>query len=346
MVKKLLSLLSVAFVMNATAVNAQSTVGLVAHWPFNGNTTDSTSNGHNGTAHNITYTSGRNSATGSAAIFNGTNTYVTAPYKSDLNVEDFSICAIFKINAFNNDVCQQNTIMQRGASHSLGNYTMCFMDTIDNCNPPADTNANTIVGEAGQFNINVPTSSWQYPYVLHTGQWYSAVLTFNKTKILVYINGVLRDSAFSTAGTVPLGTSTDSIFIGATYLSPSSPLKYAFIGHLDDLRLYSRVLTPSEITDYSKLAVNNTTKDILSLDLYPNPASGSITISGKVAASSTQVGIDLINALGQTVQKETLTAANGQLNHKLQTENMVSGTYRVRIYTQDAIEVKQLVIQH
>jgi hypothetical protein len=57
-------------------VKAQSTSGLVAYYPFDGNANDFSGNGRNGTEYNgITYAPG---IKGQAANFNGTNAYIKA----------------------------------------------------------------------------------------------------------------------------------------------------------------------------------------------------------------------------------------------------------------------------
>src|SRR5690606_19368161 len=111
--------------------------GLVAHWPFNGNVADVSGNGHNGTAYNITYGAGKAGTANTAAVFNGTNSYVFVPYKSDLNLSNYSICALIKPTGYYTGLCQVNLILARGTEPQPGYYRLCYMDNIydnGNCN--------------------------------------------------------------------------------------------------------------------------------------------------------------------------------------------------------------------
>ena len=111
---------------------AQLTSGLVAHWPFNGNANDASGNGYNGTPTNVSYTTGFNGISNTAALFNGTSSYIDVAYQSGLNLDSFSICAMVKVNGYYTGLCQGNIVMQRGAENQSGHYAMFFSDNMYN----------------------------------------------------------------------------------------------------------------------------------------------------------------------------------------------------------------------
>ena len=63
------------------------TTGLVAYYPFSGDAGDASGNGNDGTVSNATLATDRHGATGSAYLFNGTDSRITvsAPSGSSLN---------------------------------------------------------------------------------------------------------------------------------------------------------------------------------------------------------------------------------------------------------------------
>ncbi len=66
--------------------------GLVAYYPFDGNATDMSGNGHNGIVSGATLCADRNGKANSAYSFDGVNDYIKIPHHSALNFSnDFSI---------------------------------------------------------------------------------------------------------------------------------------------------------------------------------------------------------------------------------------------------------------
>ena len=73
-----------------------------------------------------------------------------------------------------------------------------------------------------------------------TGQWNHAVITYDGTEADVYINGVYANSK-----TITLNTADSTVIIGDTIYSPTN--RY-FAGSIDDVRVYNRALSASEVT--------------------------------------------------------------------------------------------------
>jgi len=243
MKKLLLSMLLVPFLSQA-----QDTTGLIAHWAMNGDATDASGHGHDGTGHNVTLTTGMYGIANTAYLFNGTNSMITIPYSSSFNLNKVSICAIVKVNGFYSGFCEGNMIIARGIpsyTTTTGNYNLRFSDAGWNGCGTLDTTKQTFYLNCGS-NI-LSASNLQYTPTIAEDHWYKIVAIFDSINYKIYIDGVLKDSV-ATSGS-PIGTNSDSIVIGYdTWEAPSYP--YPFNGAIDDIILFNRVLTDSEIVHY------------------------------------------------------------------------------------------------
>jgi hypothetical protein len=244
----------VAFILFALSANAQLTNGLVAHWQFSGNANDATSNGHNGTATNVTYTAGKMGVANTAALFNGTSSFITVPNSTDWNLTNFTIAAMVKINGFYTNLCQASYIVERGGGHTSGNWGLALFDNAydSSCTVTGDTSKFTFYGEAGPNNTTIPHAHWQYTPTARTGRWYCVITTFDGTYIKVYVDGVNVSTAWRNTP-VPIGTSNNIVAIGANRFGNYTQYPYWFNGAIDDLRVYNRVLSPTEISSFCNL---------------------------------------------------------------------------------------------
>ncbi|MBN9482280.1 MAG: hypothetical protein BGO70_17030 [Bacteroidetes bacterium 43-93] len=226
---------------------AQSNSGLIAHWPFNGNANDSSGNGHTGTAYNTSSGTGITGKPNTAYYFDGSSSYITVPYQSDLNITRYSLCAVVKPTGFYPGLCQGNIIMERGWEYSAGNYELEFTDNPYNDCYTDDSTKYVFALATGNVTNNGSISNWQYSPQIVRDNWYVVVGTFNGTDTFkVYINGVLK-SVYPAAGSI--GSSTYGISIGAGMINSSYP--YWYKGFIDDIRIYNRVLDDSEIKQYA-----------------------------------------------------------------------------------------------
>lgn len=325
--------------------HAQLTSGLVAWWSFSGNVADSSGNAFHGTSTNISFDTGRNGIANSAAAFNGTSSFITAPYATKLNITRYSICATVKLRGFYTGACHVNTILMRGPIYASGSYGLEFTDTVNNnCSSPADTNAYTFVAEAGANSPYIPIGSWHYPTFLHTAQWYSVIATYDSLQIRIYVNGNLVDSAAPVMPVVPLTSTTDSLFIGTGYNGPNSGYPYWFNGLIDDLRIYDRVLSDNEISIYNTLSVADLAAAPIDVRLYPNPASDNITIEGSVHTNNT-VQISMVNNIGQLIYNTQAIPVNGMLKHSINVQELSTGLYFVKLQTANGSKTFKLTIQ-
>jgi hypothetical protein len=76
------------------------------------------------------------------------------------------------------------------------------------------------------------------------------------------------------------------------------------------------------------------------LDVYPNPASQVINISGSLTKASAQ--ISLVNAVGQVVYSKDVN--NGQLAERIQIDNLSNGVYLLNITSEGALSSRKIVV--
>lgn len=218
--------------------------GLVGYWPFNGNGNiinnqtagfeDNSGNSHNGQAKNTNET-GMSFVTGTpdqAVQFDGVDDYVNIGTGNNyFPLTNFSICATVKSSGLAPGMSQNGIIsFTYGLSMSI-NGSGQFWSRMDN----------------GTSLITATVSSSN----LYDGSFHHVCLTFDGTNRNMYIDGIIKN----TTATTWLGTTrwpTNTCNIG--HENNNSAI-YKFNGTIDDVQIYNRALTSSEI-----MAIYNATK--------------------------------------------------------------------------------------
>jgi hypothetical protein len=99
------------------------------------------------------------------------------------------------------------------------------------------------------------------PASYNDGQWHYAVVTYDGSAALrLYIDGV-QVSSISTSGAVPDNSGVQPVRIGANSLS----LNGFFIGNVDEVRVWNRALSASEIANAYNNGLFDTTGQVLYL---------------------------------------------------------------------------------
>ena len=97
------------------------------------------------------------------------------------------------------------------------------------------------------------------PY--NDGQWHYAVMTYDGTTLRLYIDGA-QVASKSTAGAVPDNTGTQPVRVGAN----SRSLDRFFTGNVDEVRVWNRVLTSTEVSNAYNSGVFDTNGQVLYLN--------------------------------------------------------------------------------
>ncbi|MDE1924617.1 MAG: LamG domain-containing protein [Patescibacteria group bacterium] len=217
----------------AHSSTASLSSSLAAYWTFDGNKTnwatgttqDSSGNGNTGQLVGMsTTTSPALGKIGQALKFNGSSQYITLP--------NMALAAHNSVSAwvYINGTAQTGRIYNQSANvgDNGNNLSMQYCGT-DQCGTPG---IRCIVGNngGGQFvgsTVSIPTKVWTHAILVHTA-----------TACVIYINGVAK-----TSGTTATTEGTGSYLqrIGARLDGAE-----LFNGSLDDIRIYTRALSPQE----------------------------------------------------------------------------------------------------
>ena len=222
--------------------------GLVAYYNFNnGSLNDSSGFGNNISFNNATPTTDRNGIANNAYLFDGATTYMSVPNSLSLNPNMITLYAIIRINGFSTESCHGNSLLYKGGGGDAVNgiYILRFSD-VNGCNSSTvDTTKEFIYGDYGD-NSNAGSLvafGDTYENYIHTGTWYKVAFTFDGNWAKMYINGQLVGSVAKTDSFTP---NTSPLLIGKI-ISPAQGGEDWFNGVVDEVRIYNRALTTSEI---------------------------------------------------------------------------------------------------
>ena len=211
----ILVIAGLALLYGAAHANADISDGLAAYYPFNGNANDQSGNGNNGVVYGATPTADRFGNANSAYSFDGTDDYVRIAESDSLNITgDLTISAWIRTGTGGQIVLSN---MMETTPHS--GYSLRLTSDGDLYFMSGDE---TLMGQT-----NVTTNSWTH-----------VAVTLSGTTATSYVDGV-----FDASGTVgiPMGSYLD------TTIGASSDPYYFWDGSIDDVRVYNRALSASEI---------------------------------------------------------------------------------------------------
>jgi hypothetical protein len=214
------------------------TNGLVAWYPFNGNANDESGNGNDGVVSNAQLTSDRFGNTNSAFDFNGISSHIRVPHSAELNLLPITISAWFR----------EETALDRGQflvskypCQSFNGYSM----HLNSGHPSAFYYSFNDFGSI----INLDGQSTSLP-IATSGVWHCLTLSISESIFTYYLDGtVILQSTFS--GTSGFVTNTLSDLYFGKYAGPCIDYVpeelYYMLGQIDDIAIYNRALTESEV---------------------------------------------------------------------------------------------------
>lgn len=200
--------------------NPSNAPGLVGTWHFDGNAQDSSGNGNHGTINGATFVQGIN---GQALSFDGVDDYVDIGDNPSLRIDGpYTVEAWVYSNK--NNIGQ---ILSKSRLHDLRNYELLWLDE----------------GNGGprikfEFSINGVTY-WRESQLLKYKEWYYVAGVYDGTYVKLYINGA--QAAITPASGI-VDVSTQPLTIGRR----SDGVRF-FNGIIDEVRIYNRALSASEI---------------------------------------------------------------------------------------------------
>lgn len=235
-------LFQIVLLLTTTTLFAQVNLknGLVAYYPFSGNTNDKSGNDNNGIATGLTLTQDRFGNANSAYSFNGTNSVITTPVYTGFS-NQISLCAWFKTayNDYGGIITSRSgdKIVTALSTNKLGAPWFYTSDGV------ADNAAYTSISN---ININVNDDKWHF-----------MVGTYDGTTRRLYIDGVLSKE---------LSGYSYSLFIQNQFKIGLDELvgnPHYFNGKIDDVLIYNRALKTTEVSQLytDGFCINSTMND-------------------------------------------------------------------------------------
>jgi hypothetical protein len=234
----------------ARPISADLTTGLVAQYLFNGNANDSSGNGHNGTVNGATLTMDRFGIPNSAYNFDGISDHIRVPYSHNFQLPTFTISAWIRPTIDLELLPTASAIVTRGED-LFSDQAAAYLGVAQATHPMAE-GVLLMYEDSGDTEHYFDT--WHFPSV---GAWTNITATRSATDdVEIYVDGTLLDSWSST--TDPTNNSFQDLIIGAYAYSPMPMIEILenfFTGDIDDVVIYDRALSLSEIRELNGLAV-------------------------------------------------------------------------------------------
>lgn len=298
---------------------------LIGWWPFNNNANDETGNGNNGTLLNgVIITTDRFSNANSAYSFDGIDDRIfinTAFFDNGWN--QYSISMWFYLNTVSNT--------------NNSNSSHYFFNT----SPHNGLGWGMNWGNSGKYHLfagsGTPSSSWNAILSTNATQniltsiWKHVVLTKNGTTFSLYVDGIFDHSWTSSV-------SIQSYFY-KTYFGSTDPTAASEVinGKLDDIGIWDRELTPTEITSVfqsNPAGIKEYNIESNFCSVYPNPASQNLQIvinNGFFQRLDNEIELAVYSIDGRLVKSDKLKKNDLQNNNKFNIESLSKGLYLMKL---------------
>ncbi len=277
--------------LNAFFLKAQVTKGLIAYYPFDGNTRDSSGKHNHGTGYDLTPTTDRFGNANHAYLFNGTSSYVLIPNSTSLQSP-----------GVNNRITQTAWIYLNGlsltGSADFGPVTMKSSAADNSFMYRMGVNMTAVFASYNNWNIG---SGGGFNFNLH--QWYFIATSFDGDTAKTWVNDSL-------VGISLLNTSIPVDNLNLTIGIDLPGIVEHFNGIIDEVRIYNRELTKKEIDSLAnpiptiscpdksmKEGNSGTTAMKFNLKL-DQPYNKVVSIKWKTVDSTAKSGSDYVSANG------------------------------------------------
>jgi hypothetical protein len=265
--------------------------GLVANYSFENSGVDASANRNDATATGGTYGAG---AIGSAFVA-GSGAYLTAPDSPSLRITGHAISIAAWVNPtqFSGSGNRRTILRKMSQSGGSGGYLFSL-----------DNNGYPQFGfQSGVTYYEQTATTWALPL----NQWTHLAVTYDGAMVRFYTNGM---PAPAIAQTGDLTADSQSLAIGRLSSADASE---EFVGKLDEVQLYSSLLSFSEVQ--SLFALGRGTIQFPSASYAVTEGAGQISLTvTRLGGSTGAVGVDFSTANGSAIAGQDYTATNGTLN--------------------------------
>ena len=318
--------ISIFFTFTLVSVYCQiPTNGLVAHYPFDGNSLDYSGNMYHATPSTIsgtpTPTTDFFGNPNSAYYFDGQDDqlHIGVP-----NAQNFHFNNEFTIAVWIHPDSQKTQNIFRCGGGNSHPYSLGLAAT-------------------GTYVLKVKTTGASfYDGIFHhsypTNQWIFMTAIANKDTMSIYANNILLDQIPMSSNTIAYN-SFDLILIGSWQQLPS----HTFHGKMDEMRIYNRALNAQERTALYNQGVVTSQSNIncpsSSLTVFPNPTQGHLQLDlPKDKEVKSIVVRDLIGKMVLNVQPTTSIA-------HIDMSSLPNGIYTVSAYFEDDTNLAKQIIK-
>ena len=208
--------------------------GLVGWWPFNGNANDESGNGNHGVVNGATLAVDRFGNLSKAYNFSGTQDIAVSVSNIPAGNQSRTFCSWFRTTGNSNPTNVNTNILGYPNVLMIAAYGTSTQGNVIFPQYVFAQNGKLTFESGSQMNLIYSSSA------VNDNQWHQAVTTFDSSSgiVYLYVDGEL------------VGTKT-----GVTLSTPATLMKIGnspwantrFIGDIDDVALYNRALTLTEI---------------------------------------------------------------------------------------------------
>ncbi len=297
-----------------------NTGSLIAYYSFSGNADDYSGNNLHGQVFGATATEDLDGNANNAYLFDGQNDFIKVDNDNTLNFSD-AITVSCWIRPDNLSIGNESFILSHGSWQNRWKLSI---------------NSGKV---RWTLNTSLSIKDVDSSDELKNGQFYHIVASYDRTYVLLYINGKL-DSSTKLEGGIK-STSYDFL-MGRMLADDNNDFNYN--GLIDEVLIYDYALTPEEaislldaplITGINKREGDNT------IAIYPNPTNEKVYLN--VGASFKQVKfIKIYNAYGKTIFIKT--NKNSKQSFVLDFRNYPNGIYYIGIVLSDKRISKRIVV--
>lgn len=319
--------ISLLLILISVSIYSQtSSNGLILSLTFDGDTKDGSGNSFNATAFEATLTNDRYGKSNSAYLFDGVNDYMTVPDTLPLRLSntDFTISVWVKLNEISSDYASA-IIAKRTMSNGSG-YGFFARGT------GPWTPGQVVYSVSGGTDPSSVTDS-----IMPLNSWQHLVLKYNLNAqtSYTYFNGVLVYT--KTGIPTPNANSNVNMVIG----NDATGNSYYFKGIIDDIQIYNKALSDSEITaKYNEVTTKIENHGEVSLNkpmhIFPNPVSGIINLKVTEPAK-----IYILDITGREVYKGN--SSIGIL--KIDLSSQPKGMYFVKSFADGQISIARFFLE-
>lgn len=298
--------------------------GLLVHYPFNGDATDSSGNEYHGYT-NATLTEDRFGQAEHAYHFNGINEYINFPNEDKLK-PPFPFSFAFWVK-FDTLQLQKGVIFTTDFAHDI--YSGAWISLV------YDGVVSAGYGDLGPIGASHRRGKYGTSS-LQPNTWYHlAVVMSGPIDIQIYVDCMDDGGTYDGFGG-PLRYTTNRGSIGRIDASKVEPPSY-FKGSLDDFYFWERALTSEDIATLCKNISSTQDVNDLEFKVYPNPTSNYVELSYN---EEIQGRVEIYNTFGQSFHE-------GILQRRIDIGSIPGGMYLISLTTPSSPKkyVRKLIVR-